>query len=590
MQKLLISFVIVLLILSVIISKAQENSWALIMSKNTGYTASIWRTRTYFPDEEIKEHWDKGYYITNITYNEGKWAMVMVKGSGYSDQMWRTRKVFPEKEIKEFWDKGYYISKLTYGDGVWVLVMSKGGGNYAEIWRTRTYFPKDEIKENWDQGHYITNLVYGQGKWALVMAKGTGFTQQIWRSRNHFPETEIKEYWDKGYYITNLSYGDGKWALIMSKGSSYTSQMWRTRKKFPEKEIKEYWDKDFYITEFSNGSYSKSVDEVIEEPNDLPVITISEPILSRGFKVVKEPQIKVAGYAKDKDGISEVTVNSIRANVDLNGYFFAYITLHDGDNQITIKAIDNKFASSTKNFTLNKPQKLITTTVNDKRLALVIGNSNYQFGGKLINPVNDAHSMKVALENLGFTVIEAVNCDQKTMKIKIDDFGNKLSGYDIGLFFYAGHGVQVNGYNYLIPVDSKLEYERDVEYDCVQAGRVLAKMESAGAKTNLVILDACRDNPFERSWTRGQSSKGLAFMNAPSGSLIAYATSPGNTASDGKGSNGLYTSAILDYIRQQNLQIEDMFKEVRKKVIKESGGKQTPWESTSLVKDFYFNK
>ena len=590
MQKLLISFVIVLLFLSILPSQAQEDSWALIMSKNTGYTTSIWRTRTYFPENEIKEHWDKGYYITNITYNKGKWALFMVQGSGFSDQMWRTRKVFPENEIEEFWDKGYYITKLTYGDGVWVLVMSKGGGNYAEIWRTRTYFPKDEIKENWDNGHYITNMIYGQGKWALVMAKGTGFTQQIWRTRSYFPETEIKEYWDKGYYITNLSYGDGKWALIMSKGCSYTSQMWRTRAEFPEKEIKEYWDKDFYITEFSKGPFTKSVEEVIDVPNDLPVITISEPTLSRGFKVVKATQIKVAGYAKDKDGISEITVNNIRANVDINGYFFAYITLHDGDNQITVKAVDNKFASSIKKFTLNKPQKLITTTVNEKRLALVIGNSNYQFGGKLLNPVNDAHAMKVALENLGFTVLEAVNCDQRKMKIMIDEFGDKLANYDMGLFFYAGHGVQVKGYNYLIPVDSKLENERDVEYDCVQAGRVLAKMESAGTKTNLVILDACRDNPFERSWTRGQSSKGLAFMNAPSGSLIAYATSPGNTASDGKGSNGLYTSAILDYIRQQNLQIEDMFKEVRKKVIKESGGKQTPWESTSLVKDFYFNK
>lgn len=591
MRKLLNSIFAVLLFINALPSQAQDHSWAIVMSKNTGYTASIWRTRTYFPKDEIKEHWDKGYYITNVTFNKGKWALIMVKGSGYSDQIWRTRTAFPEDEIKENWNKGYYISKLTYGDGKWVLVMSKGVGYYTSIWRTRSYFPKDEIKKHWDKGYYITNLVYGNGKWALIMAKGTGFTQQIWRTRNHFPEDEIKEYWDKGYYITNLNYGDGKWALIMSKGTAYTSQMWRTRKKFPENEIKEYWDKDFYITEFSNGTYSEPADEeVIDEPNDLPVITISEPALTRGFKVVKIPQIKVAGYAKDKDGISEVTVNNIRANVDFSGYFFAYITLHEGDNQITVKAVDNKFASSTKSFTLNKSKEVIIPKVNEKRLALVIGNSDYQFGGKLLNPVYDAQAMKIALENLGFTVMEAINCDQKTMKRKIDDFGDKLANYDVGLFFYAGHGVQVKGYNYLIPVDSKLENERDVEYDCVQAGRVLAKMESAGAKINLVILDACRDNPFERSWTRGQSSKGLAFMNAPSGSLIAYATSPGSTASDGNGSNGLYTSAILDYIRQKNLQIEDMFKEVRKKVIKESGGKQTPWESTSLVKDFYFNK
>ena len=591
MQKLISSFFTILLFLSIFPSQAQENnSWALIMSKNTGYTASIWRTRTNFPDEEIKEHWDKSYYITNITYNKEKWALVMVKGTGYTNQKWHTRASFPDELIKENWDEDYYITHLNYCDAKWVLVMSKGSGYYAEIWRTRSHFPKDEIKENWDKGYYITQLVYGEGKWAVVMAKGTGFTKQTWITRTYFPEDEIKKYWDEGYYITNLSYGDGKWALVVSKGSSYTSQMWRKRDKFPEKEIKEYWDKDFYITEFSQGAYSKPVEEVIDIPNDLPVITITEPALTRGFKIVQESQIKVAGYAKDRDGISEVSVNNVKANVDANGYFFAYITLQNGDNQISVEAIDNKFANTTKTFTLNKPQATIKPTITEKRLALVIGNSNYQFGGSLINPVNDAHAMKFALENLGFTVIEAVNCNQKTMKIKIDEFGNKLPNYDVGLFFYAGHGVQVKGYNYLIPVDSKLEYERDVEYDCVQAGRVLAKMESAGTKTNLVILDACRDNPFERSWSRGQTAKGLAFMNAPSGSLIAYSTSPGSTASDGKGSNGLYTSALLDYIREEGLQIEVMFRQVRKKVIKESGGKQTPWESTSLLNDFYFNQ
>jgi len=581
---------ILLLTTSFFYTQAQEQNWSLIMSKNTGYSASIWRTRAYFPQKEIKENWNKSYYITNISYNKGLWALIMAKGTAYTDQAWRSTTAFPEKEIKEFWDKGYYTTKLAYGGGKWILVMSKGVGYYASIWRKRSKFPEKEIKEYWDKGYYITQLVYGQQKWALVMAKGTGFTDQMWRTTNNYPEKEIKEFWDKGYYISSLNYGNGKWALVMSKGISYTSQMWRTRTKFPEKEIKEYWDKGFYITELSSGPYSKSKDDVIDKPNDPPIITISEPALSRGFKIVKEPQIKVAGYAKDSDGISEVLVNKTRANVDANGYFFAYITLQKGDNQIIVKATDNKYASSTKSFRLNKAQEDVVIETDEKRLALVIGNSDYEFGGKLLNPVNDAHAMKVALENLGFTVLEAVNCNQKRMKQMIDEFGDKLKDYDIGLFFYAGHGLQVKGYNYLIPVDTKLENERDVEYDCVQAGRVLSKMENAGAKTNLVILDACRDNPFERSWTRSHGSKGLAFMNAPSGSLIAYATSPGNTASDGKGSNGLYTSAILDYIRQQNLQIEDMFKEVRKKVIKESGGKQIPWESTSLTKDFYFKK
>ena len=176
------------------------------------------------------------------------------------------------------------------------------------------------------------------------------------------------------------------------------------------------------------------------------------------------------------------------------------------------------------------------------------------------------------------------------MKRAMDEFGQKLKKYDIGLFFYAGHGLQVNGSNYLIPIDAKLENENDVEYDCVRAGRILAKMESAGSSTNIVILDACRDNPFERGWRRGTQGNGLAFMNAPSGSLIAYATSPGSTAADGTGRNGLYTSALLEHIITPNITIEDVFKRVRTTVRLQSASKQIPWESTSLEGNFYFKK
>ena len=223
-------------------------------------------------------------------------------------------------------------------------------------------------------------------------------------------------------------------------------------------------------------------------------------------------------------------------------------------------------------------------------MALVIGNSKYLYGGSLLNPVNDARAMKIALENLGFKVIKYENSNQRTLKKAMDEFGIKLKDYNVGLFFYAGHGVQVKGNNYLIPIDAKLENENDVEYDTVRADRVLAKMESAGSKTNIVILDACRDNPFERSWRRGAKGNGLAFMNAPSGSIIAYATSPGNTASDGTGSNGLYTSAILKHIQTPNITIEQMFKRVRSMILDRSDSKQVPWESTSLRGNFYFRK
>ena len=179
----------------------------------------------------------------------------------------------------------------------------------------------------------------------------------------------------------------------------------------------------------------------------------------------------------------------------------------------------------------------VSPKAKEQRLALLIGNSDYIHGGSLGNPVNDVRAVKRALESLGFTVLKYENATQKTMKRAMDNFGIKLKGQDVGLFFYSGHGVQVNGHNYLIPTNAKLHNENDTEYDCVRADRVLAKMESAGTKTSIVILDACRDNPFERSWRKGTRGTGLAFMNAPSGSLIAYSTAPGKTALDGTGRN-----------------------------------------------------
>lgn len=233
-------------------------------------------------------------------------------------------------------------------------------------------------------------------------------------------------------------------------------------------------------------------------------------------------------------------------------------------------------------------QPNLAFSAQEKRLALLIGNGNYKHGGRLANPVNDVRAMKTALEGLGFTVFKYENCSQRDMKEAMDEFGSKLKGQDVGLFFYAGHGVQVSGYNYLIPVDANLSNQKKVEYDCVRADRVLADMEHADVRTSVVILDACRDNPFERSWQRGKEGSGLAFMNAPYGSLIAYSTAPGKTALDGSTGNSPYTAALLEHIRSPNITVLQMFQRVRSSVARASHDKQIPWESTSLKGDFYF--
>ena len=266
------------------------------------------------------------------------------------------------------------------------------------------------------------------------------------------------------------------------------------------------------------------------------------------------------------------------------------LTLQEGINEIVIQASNSNGSALSDKRLIEYTVARIDASYTEKRLALVIGNSNYIHGNTLSNPVNDAIAIRQALTDLGFKVLYNVNADQKTMKRAMDEFGELLKNYTVGLFYYAGHGIQVKGNNYLIPVDAALKVEQDVDYDCIDAGRLLGKMEAAGTTTNIVILDACRNNPFERQWSGRASGQGngLAFMNAPSGSIIAYATSPGKTASDGTGMNGLYTSAILEYIKVPGLSIEEFFKNVRTKVERNSNRTQTPWESTSLKGNFYF--
>lgn len=223
-----------------------------------------------------------------------------------------------------------------------------------------------------------------------------------------------------------------------------------------------------------------------------------------------------------------------------------------------------------------------------RRLALLIGNSDYHHVGALPNPRNDVRAMDSTLQRLGFITVRYEDVSQSQMKRAIDQFGQQLKKEDIGLFYYAGHGLQFQGRNYLVPVDANLQMEKLVEFDCVPVDRVLAHMEVSGTAVNLLILDACRNNPFQRSWTRSTESAGLAFMNAPSGSLIAYATSPGSVASDGTGRNGLYTEALLRHMATPNLTVEQVFKRVRADLEVSSEKRQVPWESTSLKGDFYF--
>lgn len=221
-----------------------------------------------------------------------------------------------------------------------------------------------------------------------------------------------------------------------------------------------------------------------------------------------------------------------------------------------------------------------------ERLALVIGNSAYQTA-PLKNPLNDAEDMTATLKKMGFKVILKKNADQRTMEDTIRYFGRQLRNGGIGLFYFAGHGMQVDGRNYLIPIDTQIESEADVKYGAVDAGLVLGKMEDAQNQLNLVILDACRNNPFSRNFR--STNRGLARMDAPKGSLIAYSTAPGEVAADGPERNGIFTKHLIRHMMTPELPIELLLKRVRRDVVSETSGRQIPWESSSLMGDFYFN-
>lgn len=228
-----------------------------------------------------------------------------------------------------------------------------------------------------------------------------------------------------------------------------------------------------------------------------------------------------------------------------------------------------------------------------KRVALVIGNSAYANATELENPANDAADMAAALSDLGFIVVKGIDLDNRGMREKVREFSNSLRGADTAMLYYAGHAMQVNGQNYLAPVDTKLEFESDLDFETIPLKFIQSQMERE-AKTTLLFLDACRDNPLTRSFkasTRSQGAgRGLAKEDlASSGILIAFATNPENVALDGTGRNSPFTRAMLDNIRRPGVEISSLMTDVRVQVVKDTGGQQTPWINSALLGRFYFN-
>jgi hypothetical protein len=233
----------------------------------------------------------------------------------------------------------------------------------------------------------------------------------------------------------------------------------------------------------------------------------------------------------------------------------------------------------------NLAVKVATPDQSTQKLALVIGNATYK-SSPLKNPVNDARSMSAKLKELGFDVIEYENLQQKQLGKVLRDFRTQLHPGAVALFFYAGHGLQLKGVNYLPAVDAEIESEEDIPLQSLDMNKVFDVMAESQTRLNLVFLDACRNNPYTRSFR--STAGGLAKVDAPSGTMISFATRPGSVARDGDGKNGLYTQNLLVAMDTPNLPVEQMIKRVVTGVKLASNGQQEPWIEGSIEGDFYF--
>ncbi len=333
------------------------------------------------------------------------------------------------------------------------------------------------------------------------------------------------------------------------------------------------------------------------------------------FEAIDAYENAINGLEKNKESVVKLFYERSQIYLKLNNRALAYRDLQRGfeiqPGNKEIKSELEKFdkqevaAFNVKNQSSRKTEPLrqgldssYHTTLSEfykdeKRYALVIGNAHYPKEiGELKNPVNDATDMAAELENSHFEVQLLINATYGQIRSALLKFKQKIDAGErdktVALFYFAGHGLRLEDENYLIPVDAAIEFEDDIWRNCFPVQKmVLANMETSNARMNIVILDACRNNPFP-SLTRSAGQQGLGEMKKGRGSFIAYATAPGSVAIDGIGRNGLYTQEILKAIRKPGLTIEQVFKEVRLNVLSLSSERQNTWDSSNITGEFYF--
>ena len=352
-------------------------------------------------------------------------------------------------------------------------------------------------------------------------------------------------------------------------------------------------ENSIYIVAANNEGAAKSEIRYFSNPEAVaPVISWSSPespntlvndeslminVCIKSSTELRSVKLLVNGNIQIEDNVFQASVSG-----DCNYTWRPSAVLREGDNSIFVIAANT--AGST---TSEKRVIKLTSVLAEKRLALVMGNSQYRNSAPLKNPVNDANLMEATLKELGFEVIKILDAGFNEMRSAIREFEDKLPEYNIALFYYAGHGNQVDGKNYLIPTDAKLEKPGDCKFEAIEVNLIVDEFERYQENTNIVILDACRNNPFA-AWARGGEA-GFRAMSFTSGTIVAYATSEGATAADGKGNNGMYTEELIKQMLIPQ-PISSVFINTRAQVRKLSNNLQIPSETNKLNGEFYFRK
>ncbi|QQR97814.1 MAG: caspase family protein [Sphingobacteriales bacterium] len=380
------------------------------------------------------------------------------------------------------------------------------------------------------------------------------------------------------YYDGSEAYFSETASSTSSKISSYTIPSTGKKLTLVYKQNKEIKTNKVIVDIWTGTDYADFVET--KEFVTLP----AQKTIYMDYTFKKAGKYKFSVYNQDEIfmNLAEVEIKTTSTNTYTN------TTTNTPKTNTTTTTNNNASNNNNNQNSIYNSLSFNNSNSNESRTALVIGNGNYVSAGKLPNPAHDAEEMAKSLQACGFKVNMLVNANKKQMNEAVKQFGIDIAGHKgIGLVFYAGHGIQSKGENYLIPIDASIYGEEDLQYECVNVNQMLAKMDVAKNSMNIIMLDACRNNPFERSWNRSTNGNGLASLNAPEGTIISFSTNPGNVASDGSGYNSPYTTALLSQLKKPSLTIEQVLKGVAGDV-KKSIPTQMPWYSSSITGEFYF--